>query len=142
MVSRFKLILTVVLNFYSNAQNNKENATLKYESLKKNAQKITVFWCKTDPDILLYMEFKYTRPIQKDFQRDDNITKRQFEQPLWVYCTWCMHIGNLFLVNHVCTCVPLYISWFSWHQFTTFHEGCYFLVIMLYILTVGYIRCF
>lgn len=110
MVSRFKLILTVVLNFYSNAQNNKENATLKYESLKKNAQKITVFWCKTDPDILLYMEFKYTRPIQKDFQRDDNITKRQFEQPLWVYCTWCMHIGILFLVNHVCTCVPLYIS--------------------------------
>lgn len=74
------------------------------------AQKITVFWCKTDPDILLYMEFEYTRPIQKDFQRDDNITKRQFEQPLWVYCTWCMHIGNLFLVNHVCTCVPLYIS--------------------------------
>lgn len=142
MVSRFKLILTVVLNFYSNAQNNKENATLKYESLKKNAQKITVFWCKTDPDILLYMEFKYTRPIQKDFQRDDNITKRQFEQPLWVYCTWCMHIGNLFLVNHVCTCVPLYISWFLWHQFITFHEGCYFLVIMLYILTVGYIRCF
>lgn len=60
------------------------------------AQKITVFWCKTDPDILLYMEFKYT--------------KRQFEQPLWVYCTWCMHIGNLFLVNHVSTCVPLYIS--------------------------------
>lgn len=95
------------------------------------AQKITVFWCKTDPDILLYMEFKYTRPIQKDFQRDDNITKRQFEQPLWVYCTWCMHIGNLFLITHVCTCVPLYISWFSWHQFTSFHEGCYFLVIGL-----------
>lgn len=40
------------------------------------AQKISVFWCKSDPDILLYMEFKYTRPIQKDFQRDDNITKR------------------------------------------------------------------
>lgn len=45
------------------------------------AQKITVFWCKTDPDILLYMEFKYTRPIQKDFQRDvilqnDNLSNR------------------------------------------------------------------
>lgn len=67
MVSRFKLILTVVSNFYSNAQNNKENAKLKYESLKKMAQKITVFWCKADPDRLLYMTFKYIRPIQKDF---------------------------------------------------------------------------
>lgn len=67
MVSRFKLILTVVSNFYSNAQNNKENAKLKYESLKKWLKKYQFFWCKMNPDRLLYMEFKYIRPIQKDF---------------------------------------------------------------------------
>lgn len=54
------------------------------------AKKITVFWCKTDPDILLYMEFKYTRPIQKDFQRDDNITKTTI---------WATVVGLLNLVH-------------------------------------------
>lgn len=33
-------------NFYSNAQNNKENATLKYESLKKWLKKLQYFGAK------------------------------------------------------------------------------------------------